>query len=89
MKIKNGFELRTIGQDKVIVPEGIEVINFNKLVSLNETAAFLFETLKNQDFDIDMAVKVIVDHYDIDEETAMNDVTPLIDKWLKIGLLER
>lgn len=39
MRQKKGFTLRTVCGEHVIVAEGLEVINFNKLLSLNESAA--------------------------------------------------
>ena len=39
MKIKKGFELRDICGEKVIIASGIENIDFNKMISLNESAA--------------------------------------------------
>ena len=43
MKQKQGFVLRDVCGEKVIVGESIETIDFGKLISLNETAAFLWE----------------------------------------------
>ena len=43
MKQKSGFTLRNVCGEHVIVAEGLEVINFNKLLSLNESAAYLWE----------------------------------------------
>ena len=44
MKRKEGFVLRTVCGEKVIVGEGLGAIDFGKLVSLNETAAWIWET---------------------------------------------
>ena len=43
MKQKKGFVLREVCGEKVIVAEGLETINFGKLISLNETAALLWK----------------------------------------------
>ena len=43
MRIKKGFILRKICGQSVISGEGTANVNFSKLVSLNETAAYLFE----------------------------------------------
>ena len=34
MRFRKGFTMRMIGTDYVIVPEGVETINFNKLMNL-------------------------------------------------------
>ena len=43
MKIKKGFVLREVCGEKVIVGEGLETINFGKLISVNDTAAMLWQ----------------------------------------------
>ena len=43
MKQKKGFILREVCGEKVIIAEGVEVVNFNKLLSLNESAAYLWQ----------------------------------------------
>ena len=45
MKIKEGFVLRQMCGENIVAGEGLEHINFNKLISLNSTAAFLWQEL--------------------------------------------
>ena len=42
MRHKDGFKLRKMCGENIITGEGLENINFNKLISLNDTAAFLW-----------------------------------------------
>ena len=51
MKIKTGFELRDVCGEKVIIATGIENIDFSRMISLNESAAFLWENIQDKDFD--------------------------------------
>ena len=43
MRISKGYTLRTLGQEYILVAEGIETVNFNRMISMNGTAAFLFD----------------------------------------------
>ena len=43
MKTVPGFRLRKLGNEYILVGESMELINFNKMITLNETAAFLWE----------------------------------------------
>ena len=43
MRIKKGLELRDVCGEKVIIPQGIENLDFSKMINLNESAAFLWE----------------------------------------------
>ena len=40
MKIKDGFILRSICGEFIVVGEGLAQVNFNKMLSLNESATF-------------------------------------------------
>ena len=58
MKQKEGFVLRNVCGEQVIVGEGLGTIDFGKLISLNETAAWLWKKAKEMgDFDIDQLTK--------------------------------
>ena len=50
MKIKEGFVLRTICGQSVVSGEGSANVNFSKLVSLNESAAYLFKAVQDKEF---------------------------------------
>ena len=51
MKIKKGFVLKDICGESIIVAEGKENIDFTKIISMNESSAFLWESVKDKDFD--------------------------------------
>jgi hypothetical protein len=88
MKTKKGFTLRKIGTDQVLVPEGIEVIDFNKLVSINNSAKYLWENLQGRDFSAEDMVNLLTAKYNVSEDTALADAERLIEDWKRIGLLE-
>lgn len=88
MKLRKGFALREIGTDHVVVPEGIEVIDFNKLISLNGSAKYLWESLQGKDFTVDEVAGLLTAKYEVAEETAKADAAKLIAKWQEIGLIE-
>jgi hypothetical protein len=88
MRIKKGFVLREMCGENIVAGEGLEHINFNKLISLNSTAAFLWKELLGQEFDIETMAKLLIDRYDIDKELAVNDSTNLAQAWINAGLVE-
>jgi hypothetical protein len=88
MRQKKGFVMRNVCGDNVIVGEGIEQINFNKLLTLNDTAAFLWEEAGKGDFTVESLVEALTHQYDVDHDIATADVKRLIDKWLDMGLIE-
>jgi hypothetical protein len=89
MKIKKGFVLRQVCGENVIVGEGLEAINFGKLLSLNETAAWLWQQAAEMgDFTIDSLVVKLLDEYDVTEDVARNDVSNIVNEWLKVEVVE-
>jgi hypothetical protein len=89
MKIKKGFVLRQVCGENVIVGEGLEAINFGKLLSLNETAAWLWQQAAEMgDFTIDSLVVKLLDEYDVTEDVARSDVSNIVNEWVKVAVVE-
>ena len=88
MKTKKGFNLRTICGESIIVAEGKENIDFSNIISLNETATYLWEKIEGKLFSIDELVTLLTEQYDVDEKTARDDSKTLIQQWLDAGIVE-
>ena len=88
MKIVKGFTLREIMGETAIIGEGIGQVDFNKIITLNRTAAYLWHSVENEEFDIQTLVDLLVDRYDVDAETACMDVKDMIKMWQEAGLIE-
>jgi Coenzyme PQQ synthesis protein D (PqqD) len=73
MKIKEGFILKDVANQYVVVPIGNEAINFNGMLRLNKTAKLLFEALREEK-EIDDLVLLLQEHYDINKDDALRDV---------------
>ncbi|MBO5877306.1 MAG: PqqD family protein [Bacteroidales bacterium] len=88
MRIKKGFVLREMCGENIVAGEGLEHINFNKLISLNSTAAFLWKELVDMEFDIETMAKLLIGRYGIDKELAIKDSTSLCQAWIDAGVAE-
>lgn len=88
MKIKDGFILRTICGEHVVVGEGLAQVNFNKLLSLNETAAFLWKEVQGKEFTKEDLVQLLLDNYEVTAEVAGPDVDKLLNTWITEGVVE-
>ena len=89
MKIKKGFVLREVCGEKVVVGEGLETIDFGKLISLNGTAAMLWQKASELgDFTTEQLADALQDEYEVGREQALNDVEKLTSKWKEAGLVE-
>ncbi len=88
MRIIDGFKLRQICGENVVVPEGADLVNFNKMLSLNETAAFLWKSVEGRDFDESILAGLLVQEYGIDENRALEDTRGLLSKWREVGVVK-
>ena len=86
MKIKEGFLLRELCGAHIVTAEGLENINFNKLISLNETAAFLWKALIGKEFTVEDMAQLLVDEWGIDMELALKDSENLCKAWEEAGI---
>ena len=87
MRTKNGFRLRELGGDYILIGESSELVNFNNIISLNESAAYLWENVQGQDFDVDTLTQLLLDEYDVTEDVAREDAQATIDDWKEIGII--
>ncbi len=86
MKIKNGFLLRQVGEQNIVVAIGDESRDFNGIIRLNDTGKFLWEKLQ-ADTTESALVSAMLLEYDIDEATAKNDVADFITALKEAKLL--
>lgn len=89
MKVKNGFNLREVCGEHIIVAEGDENIDFSNIISMNESSAYLWEEVQKMGtFTVDNLVELICNQYEIDETTARKDAIALAAQWGTAGIIE-
>lgn len=85
MKLIDGFILRTVAGETVVIPSGNE-INLNMMITLNETGKFLWERIE-KGTDTDTLVNGLLETYDVDKKTAEEAVKRFVEKLEKNGFL--
>ena len=88
MKIKEGFVLRQMCGENIVAGEGLQHINFNKLLSLNESAAYLWQELVGKEFTLEEMAELLIARYGIDKQLAMTDSEKLMKVWAEVGVAE-
>lgn len=89
MKTKKGFELQNVCGEFLIVPAGEENVDFSKIISLNSTAAYLWENVaKMESFTLETLVGLLTKEYDVDEATAKEDCQMIAERWIEVGIAE-
>lgn len=87
MKIKEGFILREVAGQSVVVAVGNASKKFKGVINLNETGALLFKTLKNDSSNEDL-VKTLMNEYDVEENIAKEDVEYFVKSLKEAGLID-
>ena len=81
MKTIEGFKLRKLGNEYILVGESMSLINFNKMITLNETAAFLWQQAEQGEFDANKLCKALCAEYEVDPTQAFQDVEATLKAW--------
>lgn len=88
MRIKEGFTLREIIGQFVVIGEGLKQVNFNKMISMNESAAYLWKGVEGKDFTVEDLTNLLTDKYDVSEEQAASDAAAISQKWIDAGVID-
>ncbi len=87
MKLKEGFVLKIVGENYIVVPVGAQTVDFRCMITLNETGAFLWKKLVKES-DINALTAALLAEYDVAEERAQQDVETFVQALRENGLLE-
>ena len=80
MKLKDGLILREVAGQYVIVPTGKRVKDVTNIVYISSSAAYLWDYMKDHEFEKEDLVERILEHYEgVTREKAAAD----IEKFLK------
>ena len=89
MKIKEGFEIQNVCGEYIIVPAGVENVDYSRIISLNETAVYLWESVATKEaFTTDDLVELLLEEYEVEESVAREDCELIIERWKEMELVE-
>lgn len=89
MRIKNGFKLRPIGGEWMLLGESAEQVNFDRMITFNETAAYLWqqcEKHKGENITADIMADWLCEEYDVTRTLALEDAKLVIADWIEVGI---
>ena len=85
MKLKEGFILRTVAGETVVLPTA-GVTNFDMMITLNDTGKFLWERLAVGAEEAEL-VSALLAEYDVTEELAAQSVTAFVARLKELDFL--
>lgn len=87
MRISKDYIVREIAGEYIIVPTGREALNFQGLITVNETGAFLWNLLQEESMTEDSLTDALCESYEIERVTAKQDVMEFLRYVEQRGLL--
>lgn len=87
MKAKDGFVMRTVVDENIIMPIDDNINQFEGAVVLNEVSAFIWSKLQ-QPITQKELLEAIINEFDVSEERAEKDLVVLLGKLQEFGLIE-
>lgn len=88
MKIKDGFMLRQVAGQYIVMPLGQKSLDFNCAITLNDSGAFLWSVLEAGVENKEELLEKLLNEYDVDSDTASKDIEMFLNKLIENSLLD-
>lgn len=88
MKIKQGYKVRDIAGENVVIMQGKAGADMTRIITFNDSALLLWNELLDKDFEVEDAVRVLTGNYDVDEAVAERDARAWIARLAECKLVE-
>lgn len=88
MKIKSQYSVRNVAGENVVIIQGRYGADMTRIITLNNSALLLWESLVGKEFEVGDAVQVLLENYDVEESIAKRDAQAWIERLVESGLIE-
>ena len=80
MKIREEYKVREMAGEHVVIMQGRLGVDMTKIISLNESALYLWNALAGKEFSVDDAARLLTERYEVDDATAARDAAAWVEK---------
>lgn len=93
MKAKKGFKVTDVCGSHIVIAEGEENIDFSNIISMNDSALLLWNSIQGKDFTVEDLANILMENYQIDDNTplpkdkALKDAQEVADQWKEAGII--
>lgn len=89
MKLKDGLVLREVAGQYVIVPTGKRVREVTSIVYISSSGAYLWDYMKENEFEKEDLVERILEHYDdADREETTKDIDNFVETLIRHSIID-
>ena len=87
MKFKDGYKVRSMAGENVVIMQGKAGSDMTRIISLNESSLLLWNELQDREFEVADIANILVENYNIDQTTAEQDAKTWAEKLAECGLI--
>ena len=88
MKVKPGYLFRSIAGSHIVLPTGARNTEFNGMITLNDTGAFLWKRLEKGATEEELAAALAEHFEDVTPDSAQTDVKEFLDSLKDVPCFE-
>ena len=88
MKFKEGFKVRSMAGENVVIMQGKAGSDMTRIISLNDSSLLLWNALQNKEFEVADIATILVETYNIDTATAEHDAKAWVEKLQECNLID-
>ena len=87
MRFKEGYKVRSMAGENVVIMQGNAGSDMTRIISLNDTSLLLWNALQGKEFEVADVANILVEEYEIDADTATTDAKAWVKKIQECGLV--
>ena len=87
MRFKEGYKVRSMAGENVVIMQGNAGSDMTRIISLNDTSLLLWNALQGKEFEVADVAAILVEEYEIDTDTATADAKAWVEKLAECGLV--
>ena len=87
MRIKQGYKVRELAGENVVIMQGRSGADMTRVISLNNSSLLLWNNLLDVEFSADDVKRILLENYDVDEAVAAADAQAWVEKMQQSGLV--
>ena len=87
MRFKDGYKVRSMAGENVVIMQGTAGSDMTRIISLNDSSLLLWNALQGKEFEVADVAAVLVEEYGIDTDTATTDAKAWVEKLAECNLI--
>ena len=88
MRIKQGYKVREIAGENVVIMQGQGGVDMTRVIALNDSSILLWNNLLDIDFSTDDVKRILLENYEVEEAIAAADAKAWVEKMQQAALIE-